>query len=58
MQGQLYCMRAASIALPSNNLNLKSDWTWPNPVARTTRMHGHQTPLSLRLGGVACETKL
>ena len=38
------------------NSNLESDWTRPNPVAKTTRMHGHQTPLSLGLWGVACET--
>ena len=35
------------------NSNLESDLTRPNPVARTTHcMHGHQTPLSLELGGV------
>ena len=40
------------------NSNLESDWMQPNPVARTTRMHGHghQTALSLGLGGVAHET--
>ena len=41
------------------NLNLESDRTRPNPVARTTGcMHGHQTLFLLRLKGVASETRM
>ena len=37
------------------NSNLESDWTQPNPVAKTTHCtHGLQT-LSLGLRGVECE---